>query len=99
MTDFSSTTSDNKCRWEINADPWDVSMGDKSNAFHRTIIRPHTEELLDIRRGNYVLDIACGTGFFSERLAEKGSEVVAFDFSENMINYARKRRQAYCNSI
>jgi len=74
-------------------------MGDTSNTFHRTIVRPHTEELLDIKRGDYVLDIACGTGNFSERLAESGADVVAFDFSEKMINHARKRRQAYCNTI
>ena len=67
MIDFVSTTSDSKKRWEINADHWDERMGDKSNTFHRTIVRPHTEELLDIRKGEYVLDIACGTGNFSEK--------------------------------
>lgn len=83
----------------INADHWDARMGDKSNMFHRTIVRPHTEELLDIKKGDLVIDIACGTGNFSQRLAEYGAEVVAFDFSEKMINHARKRRQAYCNNI
>lgn len=74
-------------------------MGDESNMFHRTIVRPHTEELLNVRKGDLVLDIACGTGNFSERLAEKGAEVVAFDFSEKMIAHAKRRRITYPDNI
>lgn len=99
MTDFPSTTSDSKARWEKNADHWDARMGDTSNTFHRMIVRPHTEELLDIKKGDVVLDISCGTGNFSERLAEKGADVVAFDFSEKMIEHARKRRQTFSDNI
>jgi 2-polyprenyl-3-methyl-5-hydroxy-6-metoxy-1,4-benzoquinol methylase len=58
--------------WEINADFWDAKMGDESNFFHRSIVRPDTETLLNIKTGDYVLDIACGNGNFSQRLAEKG---------------------------
>jgi len=74
-------------------------MGNDSNMFHRTIVRPHTEELLGVRKGDFILDIACGTGNFSERLAEMGAEVVAFDFSEKMIGHARRRRKTYHDRI
>ena len=67
-------------------------MGDNSNFFHCDIVRPHTEELLDIQKDDFVLDIACGNGNFSQRLAHQGAQVVAFDYSANMIELAKKRR-------
>lgn len=83
----------------MNADFWDARMGDTANVFHCTIVRPRTEQSLDIRAGELVLDIACGNGNFSQRLAEKGAEVVAFDYSEKMIAHAKRRRSAYLDRI
>ena len=78
--------------WEANAEFWDEKMGDESNYFHCDIVRPHTEELLNIQPNNLVLDIACGNGNFSQRLVHNGAKVVAFDYSAKMIELAKKRR-------
>jgi 2-polyprenyl-3-methyl-5-hydroxy-6-metoxy-1,4-benzoquinol methylase len=99
MSDIPPAVQESRLRWEKNADYWDARMGDESNTFHREIVRPHTEELLDLRKGDRVLDIACGTGNFSERLAENGADVVAFDFSETMIGHAKRRRTAHSDKI
>lgn len=77
--------------WERNADFWDAQMGDFSNEFHRAVVRPGTEALLEIHPGDFVLDAACGNGNFSRRLAELGARVVAFDYSPGMIAHAKKR--------
>lgn len=99
MNNWRKTTKDSKVRWEKNADFWDDKMGEHSNRFHREIVRPSTEKLLAIRREERILDVACGNGNFSRRLAELGAEVTAFDYSENLIRNARKRCAAYCNQI
>ena len=39
----------------------------------------------------HILDIACGNGVTSRRLAQAGACVTAFDFSAEMISLARKR--------
>lgn len=78
--------------WEANADYWDAKMGDASNSFHRNLVRPNTEKLLEITAGDFVLDIACGNGNFSQRLAQNGARVVAFDYSKKMIEHAKRRR-------
>ncbi|MEA4863641.1 MAG: class I SAM-dependent methyltransferase [Victivallaceae bacterium] len=78
--------------WEANADFWDGYMGDESNFFHRGLVRPATESLLAAGPGDFVLDIACGNGNFSQCMARDGARVVAFDFSPRMIELARKRR-------
>ena len=93
------SSNENLTTWEMNADFWDKKMGDESNVFHREIVRPNTELLLEIKPNDYVLDIACGNGNFSKRLAEQGARVVAFDFSEKMINNARQRQSKHLANI
>ncbi|MBB5168823.1 2-polyprenyl-3-methyl-5-hydroxy-6-metoxy-1,4-benzoquinol methylase [Rummeliibacillus stabekisii] len=46
-----------------------------------------------------ILDIGCGNGNFSRRLAELGAHVVAFDYSEQMVESAKNRSENYLNQI
>lgn len=85
--------------WESNANFWDEQMGDESNYFHRDIVRPNVEKLLEINENDLVLDIACGNGNFSSRMAENGAKVVAFDYSKNMIELAKKRRKDVLDKV
>ncbi len=78
--------------WEENAHFWDEYMGNNSNFFHCDIVRPNVEKLLEINEHDLVLDIACGNGNFSHRMAMQGAKVIAFDYSSNMIALAIKRR-------
>ncbi len=78
--------------WEKNAEFWDEQMGDESNFFHCDIVRPNVEKLLNINENDLVLDIACGNGNFSQRMAKQGAKVIAFDYSPKMIELAIKRR-------
>jgi 2-polyprenyl-3-methyl-5-hydroxy-6-metoxy-1,4-benzoquinol methylase len=99
MSKWSTTTDESKKRWETNADYWDERMGENSNRFHREIIRPSTELLLEVNEGEKILDIACGNGNFSKRLVDLGAEVTAFDYSTNLIENAKKRCSQYLNKI
>jgi 2-polyprenyl-3-methyl-5-hydroxy-6-metoxy-1,4-benzoquinol methylase len=76
--------------WNVNAGFWDERMGE-GNDFVEVLIWPATERLLALRPGERVLDIACGNGLTSRRLAAAGARVVAFDFAEQMIARARER--------
>lgn len=84
--------------WNQNADFWDGFMGE-GNDFVEVLIWPATERLLDLRPGERVLDIACGNGLSSRRLAAMGAEVVAFDFAEEMIAHARERTSEHDERI
>jgi 2-polyprenyl-3-methyl-5-hydroxy-6-metoxy-1,4-benzoquinol methylase len=77
-------------RWDLSAAFWDEKMGE-GNEFVEVLIWPPTERMLALRSGERVLDIACGNGLSSRRLATMGAEVVAFDLSEEMIAHARRR--------
>jgi 2-polyprenyl-3-methyl-5-hydroxy-6-metoxy-1,4-benzoquinol methylase len=94
MTDqkfeFPELLDENRRIWDRNAQWWDDQIGD-GNEFQTTLIEPATERLLAIKAGERILDIACGAGRFTRRMAELGAHVVAFDYSTEFIERARRR--------
>ena len=75
--------------WNANARFWDERMGE-GNDFVNVLIWPATVRLLDVQPGQRILDIACGNGLHARRLAALGAQVVAVDFSEELIALAQR---------
>jgi 2-polyprenyl-3-methyl-5-hydroxy-6-metoxy-1,4-benzoquinol methylase len=84
--------------WNQNAEFWDEKMGE-GNLFQRVLVGPTTERLLELKSGELVLEIACGNGVFARRLAQLGAQVIATDFSENLLDLAQKRTTEHDNRI
>jgi ubiquinone/menaquinone biosynthesis C-methylase UbiE len=76
--------------WNAKAAFWDERMGD-GNQFQLELIGPAVERLLAIRPGERVLDVGCGNGVSSRRLAELGAQVMAVDYSAGFLELARAR--------
>jgi ubiquinone/menaquinone biosynthesis C-methylase UbiE len=55
------------------------------------------EEMTKALAGRSVLEVACGTGFWTEIVAKTVAQVVAVDCSERMLEVARKRRKRNAN--
>ena len=87
-----------RAAWETNAAWWDATYKE-GNDFHLTLIAPATEKLLAVQPGETILDIACGNGVFSRRMASLGADVVAFDFSASFIDCAKKRTVEHADRI
>ena len=68
---------------------WDSAAYDGSHAF---VYEYGTDvlELLDPHPGERILDLGCGTGHLTDRIAETGAEVVGIDQSTEMIETARE---------
>jgi 2-polyprenyl-3-methyl-5-hydroxy-6-metoxy-1,4-benzoquinol methylase len=74
-------------------------MGDEGNDFFNLLCWPVLASFLESSTsleakplvGQNILDIACGNGLTSRRLASLGAKVIAFDFSANLIEKARAR--------
>jgi 2-polyprenyl-3-methyl-5-hydroxy-6-metoxy-1,4-benzoquinol methylase len=73
-------------------------MGE-GNLTHRLLVGPAMERLLQLRRGERVLDVACGNGQFARRMAELGARVLAVDQSERMLSHARRRSRRFRNRV
>jgi 2-polyprenyl-3-methyl-5-hydroxy-6-metoxy-1,4-benzoquinol methylase len=84
--------------WNKNAQWWDESRGE-GNQFHKIFVRPPTERLLGECERKIILDIGCGNGSFARRLAEMGASVVACDFSDKLLEYAKARTTKQLESI
>jgi 2-polyprenyl-3-methyl-5-hydroxy-6-metoxy-1,4-benzoquinol methylase len=78
--------------WDANALTWDEAMADGS-PFQNELVEPKTLEFLGVQPGMKILDVACGNGQMSRRLARLEAEVTAIDGSKEMISYAQKRSQ------
>src|SRR5215208_6867750 len=87
---FPDYAADNLQNWETNACWWDDRIGD-GNDFQTLLIEPATDRLLDTVPTDTVLDIACGAGRMTRRIAARGARVVAFDACAAFIERARER--------
>lgn len=76
--------------WNANAEFWDERMAE-GNEFFNLLVWPAVERLLQPQAGERLLDVACGNGVTSRRLASAEARVTAFDFSEAMIRLAKQR--------
>lgn len=49
--------------------------------------------LFEVKKDSKILDIGCGTGNFSIRLAQAGAKVVAIDISDEMLSIAKQKAE------
>ncbi len=81
---------DKKTSWG-NVAEWydDLIQGNREN-YQRAVILPNLMRLLDVKREEKILDIACGQGFFTGVLAKNGAEAVGTDIAEELVAIAKK---------
>src|SRR5215472_1615370 len=79
--------------WDRNAAFWNERMGE-GNDFFDVLLWPAVEKLLKPEPGERLLDVACGNGVTSRRLANANATVTAFDGSAAMIALAGARVSA-----
>jgi ubiquinone/menaquinone biosynthesis C-methylase UbiE len=77
--------------WEQMAEWWDNKLGDDGDLWHRALIDPPVFKLVGAVTGQRVLDLACGNGYISRRLARAGAQVVGIDSTAAIVGRARAR--------
>jgi RluA family pseudouridine synthase len=77
--------------WNNVADWYDTLLEDRTNDHYDNTVIPGTLALLGDIRNQTVLDLACGQGIISRRMAELGARVIGVDAAPRLIEAARKR--------
>jgi 2-polyprenyl-3-methyl-5-hydroxy-6-metoxy-1,4-benzoquinol methylase len=98
QADDRSLVEESRRIWDRNAEVWDSRMS-SGRSWQEVYIAPVVERLLDLRPGETTLDIACGNGLFSRRMAELGAYVVASDFSPRLVELATSRTVEHADRI
>jgi trans-aconitate methyltransferase len=74
----------------MSTQTWNASLYAANAAFVPALGQP-VLELLQPRPGERILDLGCGDGVLTQKLAETGAEVVGVDSSADMVAAARQR--------
>lgn len=74
--------------WGGVADWYDEHL-QSGNSYHETLVWPKLLNLLGDINNKKVLDLACGTGFFTHKIAELGAKVTGVDISPELIEKAK----------
>ena len=75
--------------WEKSAD-WYQNLLTEENTYQKDLILPNLLRLLEIKKGETILDLACGPGFFAKEFFKKGARVIGADISESLIKAAKE---------
>jgi len=68
-------------------------MNDLQSAGLHRLWKRRLVQLAEVRRGDYALDVCCGTGDIAFALASKGASAVGMDFNAPMLSVAEARRE------
>lgn len=69
---------------------WYDDLLAKEGTFQKDVILPGILAMMQVRPGQKILDIACGTGFFTRAFARAGANVVGCDISKELVDLARR---------
>jgi ubiquinone/menaquinone biosynthesis C-methylase UbiE len=69
---------------------YDELVESGEGTYQKDLILPNLLRLLDLKKDQKILDLACGQGFFSREFAKTGASVLGVDLSKNLIDIARK---------
>lgn len=79
--------------WEDLVEWWDNKQGDEGDLWHKTLIDPTVLRILGNVSGKDVLDLGCGNGYFSRKLARMGARVTGIDSSAPIVEKAQEKER------
>lgn len=73
---------------------WYHDTVEEKGSYQKELILPNILRLMDIKKTETVLDLACGEGFFSRRFNRLAKKVIAADIAKELIEIAKRDKEA-----
>src|SRR3989338_4699980 len=80
-----------KTSWGNVAGWYDELIEQKPGNYQKDLILPNLLRLVAPQKGDKILDLACGQGFFSREFWKKGADVIGLDISPELIALAESK--------
>ena len=77
--------------WDQAARWYDALVGMKGSEYQQQVVLPGVWRMLALKKGNRLLDLACGQGVFSRFAKTKGIKVTGVDISSELVRHAISR--------
>jgi ubiquinone/menaquinone biosynthesis C-methylase UbiE len=88
--------------WDEAAEDFASHFEADEEFFHKVMINPTLLDLLGDMEGKAVLDVACGEGHFSRKLAERAKgdiQITGIDSSKRLIDMAQEKNNSFSHCI
>jgi ubiquinone/menaquinone biosynthesis C-methylase UbiE len=88
--------------WDEGAEEFAGRFKRSEEFFHKHVINPTLLDLLGDVKGKAVLDVACGEGHFSRKLAEQARgdiQITGIDASKKLIEIAQRKNEPFSQYI
>jgi len=93
--DVLPSQADQKIQQEFNQ--WAAAGRGDEMENHHSDITDQTLALMDLQAADRVLDLGCGTGWASRRMARVAGEVIGLDVADEMLRRAEKTSSSFKN--
>jgi len=81
---------DKQTSWGKVANWYNALLETDEDSYQKKLILPNLLRLLEIKKGEVILDLACGQGFFAREFAKSGAKVIGSDISPELIEIAKQ---------
>ncbi|MBP6884345.1 MAG: methyltransferase domain-containing protein [Candidatus Pacebacteria bacterium] len=83
----------NLTSWGGVSEWYDNYLETDKDSYQEKVIAPNILRILNIKKGDVLLDLACGQGFFSRKFSAQGANVTGVDISRELITVAKKHSE------
>ncbi len=77
-----------------NVAEWYGELVEREGSYQKEVVLPNLMRALAPKKGEVILDLACGSGFFSRAFAETGAQIIGVDVAKDLIAIAQKGKSA-----
>ncbi|MBX4210401.1 methyltransferase domain-containing protein [Candidatus Parcubacteria bacterium] len=76
--------------WGAVSEWYDSYLESEEDSYQKKVILPNLLRLMDIKKGQAILDLACGSGFFTREFQKAGARVIGSDISKELLKIAAR---------